>query len=130
MHRLPRLVHIAPVLALVILAACVNQQQTDSATCAQASVTLKATLPATGHLEPQHLNVCHDQVVTLTVSAQRNGALHLHGYDDQNAEVQLTAGSDATLRFTATHPGQFILELHPADGSAEVEVGILTVNAR
>jgi hypothetical protein len=118
------------VLATMVLAACVSQQQTDPSTCAQDSVTLAATLPATGQLQPKNLNVCQDQRVTLTVSSERDGAVHLHGYDDQNAEVEVAKGKDATLAFTASHPGQFVMEFHPADGSAESEVGVLTVNVR
>lgn len=118
------------ILAIAILAACVSQQQTDPSTCAQDSVTLAATLPATSPLQPKNLNVCQNQKVTLTISSERDGAVHLHGYDDQNAEVEVATGKDARLAFTASHPGQFVIEFHPADGSAESEVGVLTVNVR
>ncbi len=118
------------VLAITLLSACVSQQQTDPSTCAQSSVELSATLPATGRLQPENLNVCHDQQVTLKVSSQRDGAVHLHGYDDQNAEVEVLPGKDATLTFTASHVGQFVMEFHPADGSAESQVGLLTVNVK
>lgn len=117
-------------LAVVTLAACVSQPQADPSTCARDAVTLKATLPATGQLQPQKLYVCQDQKVRLTVSSGRDGAVHLHGYDDQNAEVEVAAGRDATLAFTASHPGQFVIEFHPADGSAESQIGVLTVNVR
>ncbi len=118
------------VLAISLLSACVSQQQTDPSTCAQDSVTLSATLPATGKLQPENLNICQDQKVTLTVSSERDGAVHLHGYDDQNAEVEVSRGTDATLTFTASHVGQFVIEFHPADGSDESQVGLLTVNVR
>jgi hypothetical protein len=121
---------IATAVAIVGLSACVSQQQTDPSACAQAAVTLTATLPATGKLQPENLNVCEDQQVTLTVTAERNGAVHLHGYDDQNAEVEVTPGKDSTLAFTANHVGQFVLEFHPADGSDESQVGLLTVNVK
>jgi hypothetical protein len=117
-------------LAIALLSACVSQQQTDPSTCAQASVTLTATLPATGRLQPENLNVCEEQAVTFTVSSKRDGAVHLHGYDDQNAEVDVVTGKDATLHFTASHVGQFVIEFHPADGSDESQVGLLTVNVR
>ncbi len=118
------------VAALTALAACVSQQQTDPSACARASVALSAVLPATGTLQPEHLNVCEGQKVTLTVSSKRDGALHLHGYDDQGAEVDVSSGEDATLAFTASHVGQFVMEFHPADGSDESQVGVLTVNVR
>ena len=121
---------IATALAMVVLGACVSQQQTDPSACAQSTVTLAATLPATGKLQPENLNVCESQRVTLTVTSKREGAVHLHGYDDQNAEVEVTSGKDAALTFTANHVGQFVIEFHPADGSDESQVGLLTVNVR
>ncbi len=120
----------AAALAILLLSACVSQQQTDPSSCAQSAVTLTAALPATGTMQPENLNVCENQQVTLKVSAERDGAVHLHGYDDQNAEVDVTTGQDSTLRFTANHVGQFVMEFHPADGSDESQVGLLTVNVR
>ncbi len=131
MHRSPRFLLLAATSSLLLLvSACVDQRQADPSTCAQTTVALSATLPASGRLKPENLVVCQDQQVTLTVASRREGALHLHGYDDQSAEVDLTTGADAALHFVASHPGQFVLELHPADGSDEVQVGLLTVNAR
>ncbi len=121
---------IATALAMLLLGACVTQQQTDPSACAQSAVKLAATLPTAGKLQPENLNVCEAQQVTITVTSARNGAVHLHGYDDQNAEVEVTSGKDATLTFTANHVGQFVLEFHPADGSDESQVGLLTVNVR
>jgi len=131
MPRFPRLVVavFAPAL-LLLTSACVNQRASDSSTCAQPSVSLSTTLPASGPLQPEYLVVCQDQQVTITVTSHRDGALHLHGYDDQNAEVEVSNGADATLKIVASHVGQFVFEVHPADGSAEVQVGTLTVNVR
>lgn len=130
MSRAPRLVLVTGASLLLGLAACINQQAVDSATCAQADLTIEATLPASGRLRPENLAACHDQRVTLKVAAAREGELHLHGYDDQGVETALTPGQTATLTFTATHTGQFVLELHAADGSSETDVGILTIHER
>ena len=59
-------------------------------------------------------------------AAERAGELHLHGYADQVPEREIIVGEDAVLAFTASHAGQFPLELH-ADGD-EVEIAILTVH--
>ena len=127
----PRLLLLAPALTIVLLvSACVSSSPGSSANCGQDSVTLMATLPATGKLQPEKLAVCQDQAAALTVTSERDGELHLHGYDDQKAEVELQAGTDTRLEFTASHVGQFVLELHPADGSDKVQVGVLTVNVR
>lgn len=49
--------------------------------------------------------------VTLVVSSDAADEAHLHGYD---RTVQLTAGTPATIEFTADQPGVFELELHGA----------------
>lgn len=131
MPSFPRrlVVILAPAL-LLLTSACVNQRATDSSTCTQPSVSLSTTIPAGGPMQPEYLVVCQDQKVTLTVTSHRDGELHLHGYDDQNAEVEIKSGANATLSIVASHVGQFVFEVHPADGSAEVQVGTLTVNVR
>jgi heme/copper-type cytochrome/quinol oxidase subunit 2 len=49
--------------------------------------------------------------VTLTVTSDVADEAHLHGYD---LETELTPGQAAELRFDATIPGVFELELHEA----------------
>ncbi|MDP9467545.1 MAG: hypothetical protein M3P32_02225, partial [Chloroflexota bacterium] len=78
-------------------------------------------------LDPSSIDVCRGQRVTLNVTTQRDGVLHLHGYDDQGAAIEMRAGVPAQLAFSATRSGQFIIELHDPNGSSE-EVGILTVH--
>jgi hypothetical protein len=124
---------IAAIVAVLVGAAalggCVGAPQIESETCAKPSIDLAATLPASGSLQPQRLEVCRDQKVTIAVTAERAGVLHLHGYDDQNVVKEVRPAQQVTLAFTADHPGQFVIELHPETGPS-VGVGILTVHEK
>jgi hypothetical protein len=121
LHRYPALVLVA-----AILTACVPQVVLP-ATCQEPSVVLHATLAAE-QLTPGTLEVCRDQRVTLTIDVQRDGIVHLHGYDDEVAATEVQAGETLDLEFTAVRSGQFPIALHTQDGPAEVTVGILIVH--
>jgi len=125
--RVPAVVarSLASFLAAALLGACVQQASLPS-DCGASSVQRPLTLSASG-LDPSSTDVCRGQHVTLRIASQRDGEVHLHGYDDQSAEVEVQAGETGEIAFDATHVGQFILELHLPDGSAD-EVGVLTVH--
>ena len=114
-----------PVIASLLLVAACASGGADA--CAEASVTVEATVTADA-LEPNALSVCKGQDVTLALQSETDGEFHLHGYDEQVPETSLTAGQTTTITFTADAAGQFIIELHPAAGEDEVEIGVLTVN--
>jgi hypothetical protein len=116
----------AGALAGALLSGCVRQSDLPS-DCSAPAVHRQASLAGAGSLDPKTIDVCRNQKVTLDVATQRSGELHLHGYDDQGAEIEIKAGATAHLAFTAVHAGQFILEVHNPDGF-EVQVGILTVH--
>lgn len=109
-----------------ILVACVPQVVLP-ATCNDQSVMLHAAF-VDERLEPATLEVCRDQQVTLMVDAQRDGILHLHGYDDQAPATEVRAGRTLTLEFTAVRSGQYPIALHTTDGPAEATVGTLIVH--
>ena len=113
-------------LMAAILIACVPQVVLP-ATCQEPSVVLHATL-ADQRLSPGTLEVCRDQRVTLTIDVQRDGIVHLHGYDEQVAATEVQAGETLDLEFTAVRSGQFPIALHTQDGPAEVTVGTLIVH--
>ncbi len=106
-----------------ILAGCVDQPDVP-ADCGQPTATRAATLTATG-LEPRDVGVCRGQQVKLEVQIQADGVLHIHGYDAESKEVRV--GQDITFDFTADRAGQFVIELHTADG-AGVSAGVFTVH--
>lgn len=113
---------------LVASAGCVSSTNLPS-TCGDATVTFSATLSDSG-MQPSQFDVCRDQEVTITVASQVAGELHFHGYDTEVPEQELEAGQSVTVKFTASHVGQFPVELHPADGSDEREVAKLVVQER
>ena len=113
---------------LVGLAACVPAENVPS-NCGEPSVSLTATLKADG-MTPRTLDVCRDQQVSIVIASEAAGELHFHGYEDA-VDVQAVApGQSLIVQFSATHPGQFPIELHPEDGSDEVEVAALVVHDR
>jgi len=113
-------------LAGLVLAAvaCVPQSDLPS-DCNASQVERSATLSDAG-LEPDAIDVCTGQRVTITITVERAGELHLHGYDDQVPGQEVAVGDEADLAFSASRAGQFPLELHT--GQDEIEIGILTVH--
>jgi hypothetical protein len=116
----------AAILAAVVLVGCV-QQATLPDDCSATMVQRSATLSG-DHLTPQSIDVCKGQQVTLGVTTERAGEIHLHGYDVEAPEVVVQPGDTATFKFKATRPGQFIIELHTPNNGPEIEVGLLTVH--
>jgi hypothetical protein len=122
----------APVVAGVLLlvaaltVACVEQTGLPD-DCDAGAVQRQASL-AGERLDPESIDVCKGQEVTLDISSEVAGELHLHGYDEEAPEVEVEAGGTATFEFTATRAGQFVIELHAHDDGSEIEVGLLTVH--
>jgi hypothetical protein len=110
---------------LVIGAGCVADTRPDPETCTRPAVTLDARLTEEA-LEPSSLDVCRGQVVTLHIAAEREGFIHIHGYDEQAAEVR--PGETVALQFVADSSGQFPIELHTNDETEGRELGIFTVH--
>ena len=111
--------------SLVLGTSCVADTRPDPETCAQPAVTLDARL-TNDALEPSSLEVCRDQVVTLHVAAEREGVLHIHGYDEQAAELR--PGETIQFQFVADHSGQFVIELHTNEETQGSELGVFTVH--
>lgn len=116
----------AAVLLAALPTACVGDAGLPS-TCHDPSVAFTATL-SDEHLEPASLNACRGQAVTITFTIEREGVLHLHGYDDQVPATEVRAGQETVFEFDAVRSGQFPIALHTTDGPAEVIVGALTVH--
>jgi hypothetical protein len=119
----------APLAAMLLLAAvavgCVEQAE-QPGDCDAGAVQRQASLSG-DRLDPEALDVCKGQEVTIKITSQRAGDLHLHGYDEEAPEVAVEPGDTATLTFTAARAGQFVIELHTSD-EGEIEVGLLTVH--
>ena len=117
---------LALVLLLAISVGCVQQAGLPD-DCDAASVERGASLSGE-LLKPEAINVCKGQEVTLEITSEEAGELHLHGYDDEAPGIAVEPGDTATFHFTATRAGQFPIELHDEETGSEAEVGLLTVH--
>lgn len=128
MRSAPSRLVAVPIIATIALlaAACVPGTALPD-DCSDAAVTRSVTLSGET-LDPSTIEVCRDQSVTIELTAETDADVHFHGYDDQVPEQEVTAGETVTLTFDANQAGQFPIEVHPADGSEEVEAGTLVVN--
>lgn len=79
-------------------------------------------------LTPADPAVCRDREVTLAVTPEIDGVLHIHGYDEQVPATTVRAGRVTELVFTAARNGQFPIELHRNGDTSGVNVGIFTVH--
>jgi hypothetical protein len=113
-------------LLTAVLAACVPSTNLPT-TCHDPSVAFAATL-VEERLEPATFDVCRGQQVTITFTIQRDGILHLHGYDDLLPAREVRAGQTVDFAFEAVHAGQFPIAVHTTDGPADATVGTLIVN--
>jgi hypothetical protein len=114
------------VLAILVLAgatSCVTQA-TLPEDCQAAAVQREATL-AGDRLDQETIDVCKGQELTMKITSERAGEIHLHGYEK---EVEVEAGDTATFTFSTTLAGQFPIELHTPNNGPEIEIGILTVH--
>ena len=116
----------AAVMLVALLTACVGDAGLPS-TCHDPSVEFATTL-SDEHLEPAEFNACRDQAVTITFTIERDGVLHLHGYDDEVPATEVRAGQETVFDFDAVRSGVFPIALHTTDGPAETTVGTLIIH--
>jgi hypothetical protein len=74
---------------------------------------------------PATFRVNSGNTVALIIQSAAEGSLHLHGY---GVEVELHAGEEVVLAFTANSTGRFPLEVHPAGQDQGVVVGYIEVH--
>ncbi|MDO5736551.1 MAG: hypothetical protein Q4P15_08755 [Propionibacteriaceae bacterium] len=74
--------------------------------------TIRMTITAEAPAEPVVEEVPLGSVVTLEVSSEVDGLLHVHGYEE---ELTLVAGETASETFKANMTGAFELETHEPD---------------
>jgi hypothetical protein len=106
-----------------LLAACLGGSPECEALPEEVELTLSATT-----LTPSDPTVCRGDDVTLTVSSEVDGVLHIHGYDEDVPATGVTAGEVLELEFSATRSGQFPIELHTDENTQGVDVGLFTVH--
>jgi hypothetical protein len=113
------------VLAVATASGCVADTRPSPAVCSQPAITVDATLTDAG-LEPPNLDVCRGQVLKLAIASEREGFVHIHGYDEQSVEIR--PGETVSLQFAAERSGEFPIELHTRGESAGIHVGVFTVH--
>jgi hypothetical protein len=118
-----------PLLVALAVAGSGCVAENRPADCDEPDKTIELTVTATA-LEPNDPAACRDQVVTLLVSSEVDGVIHIHGLDAVMPATTIAAGEELVLEFTAERSGQFPIELHPADDPQGVSVGIFTVHER
>ncbi len=121
-HRRTRAVLVAVAFTLV---ACIPD--TRPATCDAAATTIELHLTATA-LAPNNPAACRDQEVTMIITPEVDGIVHIHGYDAEVPATEVRSGEELTLDFTAVRSGQFPIELHPADDPTGIGIGLFTVH--
>jgi hypothetical protein len=124
------MIHTRPPAAIVLagalvfgLAACIG----GSPACDALPTSIELTLRAES-LTPDDPAVCRGRDVTLVVTSEVDGVLHVHGYDAELPATTVTAGEIVELMFTADRSGQFPIELHTDGRPQGLSLGILTVH--
>lgn len=84
--------------------------------------TFDVSITETG-MTPREIEVVEGDRVTLRLSADRQTAFHLHGYD---LKADIRPDAPATLEFRADQTGRFEIE----DETTEEELGVLIVEPR
>ena len=110
-------------LGATVLAGCIVGPPACEALPAEIELTLTADA-----LTPSDPAVCRDSDVTLTVTAEVDGVLHIHGYDAEAPATSVTQGEVVELAFTAERSGQFPIELHTDENTQGINVGLFTVH--
>jgi hypothetical protein len=110
-------------LGATVLAACIGGPPACDALAAEIELTLTADT-----LTPSDPAVCRGSDVVLTIDAEVDGVLHIHGYDAEVPATPVTQGEVLELAFTAERSGQFPIELHTDENTQGVNVGLFTVH--
>ena len=110
-------------LGTTLLAGCIGGPPACEALPAEFEMTLTADA-----LTPSDPAACRGSDVTMAITAEVDGVLHLHGYDAEVPATPVTQGEVVELAFTAGRSGQFPIELHTDENTQGVNVGLFTVN--
>ena len=121
--RSPLVRAVLALLGASVLAGCIG----GPAACEARPSDIEMTLTAET-LTPSDPAVCRGSDVTLTVTPEVDGVLHIHGYDAEAPATPVTKGEVVELAFTAERSGQFPIELHTDENTQGVNVGLFTVN--
>ena len=85
------------------------------------NVTLNVTVTKASSMSPSDLSAHHNDTVTINVTSDTDGEVHLHGYD---IHFETKAGQVVSQTFKAVNTGKFELEWE----STSTHLGWLTVS--
>ena len=114
---------VVALLGATALAGCIG----GPPACEARPVEIELTLTA-DTLTPSDPAVCRGSDVTLRVTPEVDGVLHIHGYDAEVPATPVTQGEVIELAFIAERSGQFPIELHTDADAQGVNVGLFTVH--
>jgi hypothetical protein len=124
------MIHTRPLAAVILAgtlvvgnAACISGGPACDALPTRIELTLRAD-----SVTPDDPAVCRGRDVSLVLTSEVDGVLHVHGYDAELPATTVTAGEIVELIFTADRSGQFPIELHTHDRPQGLSLGILTVH--
>jgi hypothetical protein len=109
------------------LAGCVDANRPEA--CRAHTVIVEITVAADG-MEPNPAEICTGQDVTLSLRPEVDGVFHIHGLDAHVPATTIADGEPLDLTFVPDRPGQFPVELHPADDPRGIAIGIVTIYER
>ena len=110
-------------LGAIVLGACIG----GSPACDTLPTAIELTLTVDS-LMPSDPAVCRGSDVTLTITSEVDGVLHIHGYDAEVPATPVTRGDVVELAFIAARSGQFPIELHTDENTQGADVGVLSVH--
>lgn len=84
-------------------------------------VTINVTVTGGKTMNPSHLSAHHNDTLTINVSSDTDGEVHLHGY---NIIFEAKAGQVVSQTFKAVNTGNFPIEWE----NTSTALGDLTVN--
>ncbi len=96
----------------------------QSAECPEPPVMIEAQIDFTS-LEPSEMRVCRGQEVTLRLTPEFDGIVHIHGIE---VAREVRDGEPIDLVFTAQQGGQFVIETHTHDSDEAPQVGVLIID--
>lgn len=120
----PLTVGISAAVAVGLVALLVALALGQSADCPEPPVVIDAQVDFTT-LEPSEMRVCRGQEVTLRLSPQFDGIVHIHGIDIAR---EVRDGRPIDLVFIPDQSGQFTIETHTHDSDEAPQVGVLIVD--
>lgn len=120
----PLALGISAAVAIGLVALLVALALGQGTECPEPPVVIEAQIDFTS-LEPSELRACRGQEVTLRLTPEFDGIVHIHGIEIAR---EIRDGQPLDLVFTPQQSGQFVIETHTHDSDEAPQVGVLIVD--